>query len=83
MTDTINLRQRIQRLVRTVDPSGLHNPIFGAQRDRFEDVPNSELPPPGAYEVDKSFRKVQSRGRIANGALSSKSKRVIFKGATN
>lgn len=40
-----------------------------------------ELPPPGAYDIAKSFDVLKTKGRIENtGVLASKNKRELFTG---
>ncbi|KAI8924154.1 hypothetical protein BC831DRAFT_467076 [Entophlyctis helioformis] len=56
----------------------VHVPIFGTQTERFSDA-NTELPPPGAYDIAQSFQVMRTKGRIENtGVLASQSKRELF-----
>ncbi len=54
---------------------------FMTQADRFAD-PNDNVPPPGAYEINAAFSKVNSRGVIPISSLKSKTERKLFSGTT-
>lgn len=52
---------------------------FGTQSERFKKPEHAELPPPGAYDISKSFELLKTKGRIPNAALASLTDRVLFK----
>ncbi|KAI9205575.1 uncharacterized protein BJ171DRAFT_580749 [Polychytrium aggregatum] len=62
-----------------VDPTHVRIPVFGTQTERFTDVANAEVPPPGTYEIADAYESMQSKGRIPKTSIMvSQMRRSLF-----
>jgi hypothetical protein len=59
----------------------VHIPVFGTQTERFPSNVDTDIPPPGTYEIEEAFKNLKTKGKLEKtSTLSSLAKRELFKG---